>query len=684
MNMPVPLAHHNSDNRSGEQPVQERFDTPSLSYWLALVAICLLALLFRFHHLADMPPGLHYDEAFNGLDAYALLETPLADWPIFFTGNFGREPLFIYLLAAAEALFGPSNLTLRLLPALIGFLLTPGLAWLAWELAPSLGIKNRERFSLWSGLAILTLLWSQIFARYAIRAGLFTLIEILLWASLWRAWRSNALRWWALTGVLAGISFYTYLPARLLPLVLVPMLALALWRYRQQLRQRWKGMVLGLGIATFVAAPLGIYFLRNPLSFSTRTEQVLVAGQDSASVIKQHILATLGMAFIEGDANIRNNIPGRPVLDFLMLAPFLIGFANLVRHLLRPASLFLLSWLGVMLLPTILSDYAPAFHRAIGAMPVFALLIALALDKVVSWVGSRWPSVQRWGVALAWMALFFAVVLTWQSFTVWSASPGLFYARDVGFQQLATLLEDMPQQRMYVSPRGSEHPTVRYLRLTNEASNDLHGFDGRICVSVPNDVAAKTIFLSQEDFRGPKLVSSYLPDSTIAPLIQDFEGKEWAIILHKPAGSTVEFPEMNAYPVVLSDGIQLHGYWLSQPTLQPGERLYVRLFWQVMQNPSQDYTTFVQLVQPTTDGGVERLGGVDAPPGGGSCTTSDWLPVEIVVDELQFILPDDLDPSLDTYLAVGFYSPDDNQRLSIPQNPDDQILIGPLTTTDNN
>ncbi len=637
------LAHLRSHERPAGRQARGHFAAPSLSFWLALAAISLLAFLFRFYNLADMPPGLHYDEAFNGLDAVALLEMPLSDWTIFFTGNFGREPLFIYLLAATQALFGPANLTLRLLPALIGALFTPALAWLGWELAPALGIRDRERFSLWSGLAILTMLWSQIFSRYVIRAGLFTLIEILLWASLWRAWRSKALRWWVLSGLLAGISFYTYLPARLLPLVLVPMLLLALWRYRQQLRERITGMLLGLGVGIIVAAPLAVYFVRNPLSFSTRTEQVLVQGQGIASLLWKNILATLSMAFIEGDANIRNNIPDRPVLDWLMLAPFLIGLANLIRHLLRPAALFLLSWLAVMLLPTILSDYAPAFHRAIGAMPVFALLIALGLEKATSWVGSRWPSVRKWGVALAWAILFLAVVLTWQSFTAWSASPGLFYARDVGFQQLADILsEEMEGQRVYVSPRGSEHPTVRYLLLANGTSPDLRGFDGRICVRIPTEVAANTIFLSQEDPRGPILVSSYLPDASSAPLIEDVDGKQWADILRKQAGNMVEFPEMNAQPAVLSDGIQFLGYWLSQPMLQRGERLYVRLFWQAEQGPSQDYTTFVQLVQAIPAGGVERVGGADAPPGNGSCATSDWVSGEIIVDELQFVLPGDL------------------------------------------
>lgn len=43
----------------------------------------------------------------------------------------------------------------------------------------------------------------------------------------------------------------------------------------------------------------------------------------------------------------------------------------------------------------------------------------------------------------------------------------------------------------------------------------------------------------------------------------------------------------------------------------------------------------------------------------------------------------DLTPSQDYTLTIGFYSPEDNQRLSIPGHSDDQILIGPLTAADN-
>ncbi len=650
---------------------------PSRMWWLALLAISLLALLFRFYRLADMPPGLHFDEAFNGLDAYALLSTPLFEWPLFFTGNFGREPLFIYLLALTQAALGPSATVLRLVPALAGALLTPALAWLGWELAPSLGIGNRWRFALWSGTAAMVMLWSQVFARYAIRVELFVLVEILLWAALWRAWRTNAWRWWGLAGVLAGLSLYTYLPARLLPLVLVPTALLALWRFRPQLQERVTGMIITLAAGLLVAGPLAIYFIRNPLSFSTRSEQVNILVQGGVSALMRNILAILGMVFVQGDENARNNIPGRPVLDWLTTLPYLLGLAYLFRYIMRPAALFLLSWLGVMLLPTLLSDYAPAFQRAFGALPVFAIAIALGLEWTLSAFEGRWPiNTWVWNAA-GWAVLLLAILLTWLAFATWSALPDLFYARDVGFQQLAVGLANH-DGRAYITPRGSDHPTVRYTTLSSGSLPDLRGFDGRICVRVAKDIAVSYHFLTAEDARGRALLQDYLPDSSQSPNIEDTSGQLWATELIQPAGGDIEFPEMISQPVTLSDGIQFRGYWLSQPELLPGERLYTRLFWDVRQQPEGDYTTFVQLLAKTEDGGFERVEGVDAPPGSGSCSTDSWQRGEVVVDELQFVLPADLTPDRTYYLALGFYTPADGARLTIPGQTQDQILIGPL------
>jgi len=625
-----------------------------------------------------MPPGLHYDEAFNGMDVTTMLSKPIWQWPIFFNGNFGREPLFLYLLAGAQRLLGPGIVTLRLVAALVGALLTPALMWLAWEMGPSLG-ANRRRLAPWAGMAVLTLLWSQIYARFALRVELFALLEVLSFAALWRAWRTNVIRWWAIAGVIAGLSFYSYLPSRLLPFISVPLALLAIWRYREQLTQRRAGIAIVALTGILVALPLAVYFVRNPLAFSTRLSQVSVLGE-GITAIWHNIWATIQMVIVAGDINPRDNLPGRPVFDLVMFVPFLLGVISLLRRLLRPAALFLLSWLVIMLVPTIFSNYAPSFQRAIGAMPALALIAALGLDRAVAWADKRWPRGLRWYQATGWAALAAGIVITWRAFATWSASPELFFARDVGFVKLAAeLTNDDAPGPIYLSPRGEDLPTIRYLLLRDATPPELRGFDGHVCVCLPAEGAARFVFLTGEDLRGPQLLQTYLPDGYFQTLVTDPAGRPWATRLVQPAGGRVQFPEMIAAPTTLSDGVGLLGYWLSDTALHPGERLYVRLFWRADARPAADYTTFVHLLQQGADGAMRQVVGVDAPPGKGTCATTGWAPGEIIVDELQMVLPPDLSAGR-YWLTIGMYRPATGERLQVPGHSDDQIVLASLTT----
>jgi len=105
----------------------------------------------------------------------------------------------------------------------------------------------------------------------------------------------------------------------------------------------------------------------------------------------------------------------------------------------------------------------------------------------------------------------------------------------------------------------------------------------------------------------------------------------------------------------------------------------VRLFWQVTSTPSHNYTAFVHLIQMDAAGVSTQLAGTDSQPGAGSCPTGDWLPREVVVDEMQFVVPElPIIPDTNYYLEIGFYTLDDGRRLDIPDNADDRILLGPL------
>ncbi len=663
---------------------------------LGLLTVSAFAL--RFYRLDQIPAGLHYDEAFNGLDAYHLLEIPLAQWPVFFTGNFGREPLFIYAMALVHMIWGPSTWTVRAVSAATGALLTPGLVWLGWEIGPGLGVRNRRRFALWCGLAVLGLLWSQIFARYGIRLMLFVLIQVLLWASLWHAWRTGAqeptgaltshgsagtdrpwasILWWMGTGVWAGLSFYTYLPARLLPLVVLPPALLLLWLDPVALRSRRRGIVVGLATTLLVAAPLAIYFVQNPVSFITRTDLVSVLNQGGVQALWDNLRRVLGMFWWQGDVNFRANLPGRPLLDPWMGLLFAIGLAMLIWRIRRPSALFLMTGLGVMLLPTLLANHAPHFQRAIGALPFVVLIVVFGLDRLVGGLAALNPA---WGfglVALGWLALVASAVVTTRVYFVdWGASPERFAAWDEGFTELAAQIAELPaSERVYISPRGAEHPTVRYLLLSEPDAPSLLGFDGRVCVRVSPNRPAHYYFLVKEDVRGPSLLQSYLPEYPLEPAILDRWNEPWAMQMVQPFEAQVRFPELVSKPVALDDGIELLGYWLSPAQLVPGELLYARFFWRVTAAPQQNYTVFAHLLGRLQEGADwTQLAGNDALPGDGSCPTADWRPGEVVVDERQFLVPNDV--VANSYaVGVGFYLFESGVRLAVPGAADNQILI---------
>lgn len=598
-------------------------------------------------------------------------------------------------MAPIHALFGPSPWALRSLSALCGALLTPAVAWLGWEIAPLLHVRARRQFALWCGAGALALLWSQISARYAIRPMLFVLISTLLWASLWRAWNAEGSQspapnprsflFWALAGFLAGLSFYTYLPARLLPLILLPLGFLALWQQRARLQQHLPGLLLSVLIALLVAAPLGLYFWQNPLSFFTRMEQV-TAGESAAAGsfltnLSTNLFAVLGMFLGTGDATPRANLPLRPLLDPLLALPFLLGIGLALARFWRLGQAFLLLGLGVLLLPTVLTDYAPHFQRASGALPFVVLCVAYGADGLAKVAGRVRPRAEVLARALVWAGLTASIALTaWTYFGVWARDPALFPAWDVGFTRLAEEIS-RPQpdpHPVYISPRGAAHPTVQYLLQAQPHPVQPQGFDGRICMRVRQDGPARYIFLVNEDFRSSQLIDAYYPSLSRQPLIFDATGQAWAEVLDVPVGVSASFPELRTQDAQLADGIGLAGYWLfPQEGVQPGQPLFVRLFWQVERTPTAAYTAFVHLLARQADGSFQRLAGRDRPPGAGSCPTTDWQPGEMAIDELELAVPSDL-PDGALFLAVGFYSGADGQRMPVTGESDGQILLGPL------
>ena len=651
-------------------------------FWLAFSAILIFTALFRFYMLKSVAYGLHLDESFNGLDAYDLVGRPLWEWPMFFKNNFGREPLHIWLTALLLQVTGPTKLALRLIPATISVLVTPAIIWLGWELAPHVNVRHRHGFALLGGLAVLTMLWSQMHARILVRGGLFLLIEILIFASLWRALNTRRLAWWGIAGLFLGLSLYTYLPARFFPLLYILMLVWMLLKKPRMLRDNLRGIFLFVGISVVVFLPLGYYFMQHSEDFLNRSAQVSIFNAPNVSITEQ-IFKVLGMAFVHGDTNLRMNYPNRPVLDILMTIPFLVGLILILRNALRMGFFFLISLAVIMLLPTILSLDPPNFGRAIGALPFFALSIALGLEFILQKIREnvRAPYALV-GDAFVLGMILVSVALTWH--TYYERLPNLsdaFYMWDEGPTRLAYHVKTSDlNARVYIGPgiQGLDHPTVRYL-LLEQPEGRVHSFDGRYCVRVLSTAPALYYFINNDFVRGPALLQSYLFDPEIENVIYDYNNVVWAKrVIQTQSGS--HFPEMISHPVALGDGIHLEGYWLSSPSVQPDDHLYVRLFWRANPPPQQRYTAFVHLVQMDADGNTFLIAGADSEPGLGTCPTDDWMTNETIVDEKEISIPGDFTPNADDrlFIEVGFYTYPDGERLEVPEDPQNRILLGPL------
>ena len=240
--------------------------------WVILLAVMILAAIFRFWRLDSLPPGLYHDEAYNGLDALSLIqgrtfpqfyegwELYAADahamqpaketrFPIFFEGNYGREPLHVYLMAVSLLLMGATPFAIRAVPAAAGVLavLTTFLAARAL-LADQTRNGSGYLVPLLAALTVAILYPAVHFSRFGIRAMVFVPVETMVVACFWwgagRSGReseskSDAATWllFLLAGALLGVGLYTFAAARLLPLVWIVFVPLWFWRDRDAFRR---------------------------------------------------------------------------------------------------------------------------------------------------------------------------------------------------------------------------------------------------------------------------------------------------------------------------------------------------------------------------------------------------------------------------------------------------------------
>lgn len=651
--------------------------------WILLAVILLLAAFLRFWQLDAMPPGLYHDEAYNGLDALSLLEGKTfpqfyegwelyaADahaeraavetrFPLFFEGNYGREPLHVYLMALSVSLFGATPFALRAVPAAAGVLavLTTFLAARALfdEL---LGRQPAARIALLSAFFLAVLYPAVHFSRFGLRAMLFVPVETMAVACFWwgvnrfhRRESSSDLSVWLLfiaAGFFLGLGIYTFAAARLLPLLWLLFVPLWFLLDRQALADHWRHIVAMAAAAILTALPMLYFFASYPYYFVFRISYVANKGKGAVEGRPlQTWLLNIGRVvrgiFWQGETHLRHNLPGRPYLDPIQAIFFLIGLGRSLWQIAQPRYLFLLIWFGVMLLPSILSGDAPHFGRLSGAAAPVSILAALGAGwlyrRAAAWLAKHMP-VKRaaWLAAggLALLLLISAALTTRDYFGRYAAHPDLaadFYLDEwqMGRYAASAVPDDA---RLFLSPTQEELATIYFALADPQRLRNYNGSAELLPAGTPG---LETLYLLRSgDDESEEALLSYFPQAIIEEPGDSF-------IPYHVAASTPRLHAQNEIAASFADQITLVGY----STDLAGEALTVTLFWRAESDMDQDFTAYLHL----TGAAGQLLAQVDQAPAG--YPTSDWLPGEIVVARFSIPLPDDLAIE-DAGLRSGFY-----------------------------
>jgi 4-amino-4-deoxy-L-arabinose transferase-like glycosyltransferase len=622
--------------------------------WALLLLALIIALILRFYRLGQVPPGLYRDEAFNGLDALKVLQ---GEHAFFFPSNNGREPLYIYLTALAVALFGQTAFAVRLAAAVVGTLTTIpvyllGKSWFGW------------RVGLLAAWIWAITLWPVHLSRIGLRV---ILLAPLLALSFWLgtlAYRRCKNGLWLLSGLLYGLTFYTYLAARFTPLLLIILTLFLLFTRR--------GRHLRPGAAWFVLGSLSsllpFLFLvgQQPDVFLGRSGQVSVFhadvnGGDLWGTLWQHIVATLGMFIWRGDSILRHNPIGRPIFDLLMVIPFLLGLIWCVKHWHRPAALTLLIWIALMLGPTIFAADAPHFLRTAGILPAIIYLPAIGLKQI--WLWPRFSQTAR--SLLVGGLLLGSLLLTIRDYTAYGRDPEVANAFESVAADLAKQLNEEAEETVLFLDEEfwSDWPAISF--LVTDPKN-VHVFSSP--ADLPQQIVAPSAI-----YAWPHEPLDYIPEVLAPPALisvansglvhGELDESSYQLFVRY---QSEELPTNTSESVAkFTDGLSLHGVDVLELA---NDRLQVDLYWQSDMVLDEELVVFVHVT-----GATGLLGQHDAPPAEGRWYNNWWRSGQIVHDRHIVSLTEPYDRTQHQIL-IGLYPTSTGERLTVTGAANGEIL----------
>jgi 4-amino-4-deoxy-L-arabinose transferase-like glycosyltransferase len=612
-----------------------------------LVLIVLLTVTAtRLHRLSVLPPGLWYDEAYYALDAAWVADTRAAQ--VFFPGNNGREPLMPYLGAVSMSVLGQTPYALRLVSVLAA-VLTVAMTY-RWLVTMFADEPDRHWLGLIAAGGLALSFWYLVMSRTGHRAALLPACLVLTNWLFWRAFRCARLHgvgrsWprWAVAGVALGVCQYSYLTARLVPLVflifgVVATVGANRAEYSRPVRRPvlWSGLaVMGLS-AALVFAPLALYFLAHPESFFGRSGDVFVVHQIARGAVTwpQQLLDAVRV-FVDGsDPHWRHNLADQSGFSLLESIGFWIGLLVCLRRLRRLPYSFLLVSLLVLWLPALLSVPAVYTLRLSGLLPVYYAVGAvgwMTVARGLAWMITRrtaWRGVAV-GVRPAVTVLVLIATAWWALpayFGRWAQTPMVYSQYNGPLADLAGYVAEHARDADILLPLPVYlHPTVHFLLRSQFAETEvrppLRPDRPALLVEVPDiflipgvlaiDRQSSLMWLRRDPagtgiayllhFPQPYPGVTPQPDGLADDLVVGpTQDRVATLYAYRTLASLVDAAVAAPPPVAVQydwgHQVALTAYRLMPTLVQPGGATVLDLYWRGITDQPSEYRTFVHIL----------------------------------------------------------------------------------------
>lgn len=347
-----------------------------------LILILALAIILRFYKLGEVPPHLNWDEVSNGYNAYSILKTGHDEYGNFIPPTFKsfgdyNLALSVYTLTPSIAIFGPNQFAVRLPSALFGIIAV----FLTYFVV--LKIFQNRFIAIFSSLFLTISPWHLQFSRYDHEAN-FMQTFILAAVTVYFYFKEKV---WGLglTAAFLGLALNTYHGAK----IIVPeiLLLLIIFDFKNLLK---KGKALPL--------PFLILFIFS-LPIILNFQNSLIRGQSVGIFNKENPIQTFisgylshfnpNFLFTAGDPNGRHAPIGLGELYVFEIPIIIVGLLALISSKSNPQK-FLLFWLLLAPIPAALSMPTPHALRAITFLPLWQVISAVGLYKIVS-AGINFP-----------------------------------------------------------------------------------------------------------------------------------------------------------------------------------------------------------------------------------------------------------------------------------------------------